>query len=257
MLTCAYSSTSGMGKVSDSIYGTVNFRYTDSSERTIYLFKEKHLSNWWFPGIESAITGTGWAGPNEKSARVGTFHTAISNPLPGKKIGSLIFKAAANESQYNLFAITLSDQQHYVKPVPQSFGGPDNWAAATNMAALMEGMAGIKDMGTKFDKPIVAPRWAASLVDSINVTSRYAASDGYVSYQYVHDRKSKTIRIVPASGGNKMLFHVLLPEGTRFNKLRNMPDIKTSITKIENSSYVDFEVDAFVKEIVIEYSTGK
>jgi hypothetical protein len=37
-----------------------------------------------------------------------------------------------------VLAITLSDQKHYVAANPVSFGGPDDWAAATNMDAMVE-----------------------------------------------------------------------------------------------------------------------
>ncbi len=245
----------GMGKVSDNIYAGLTFNYEDSSSKTVYMFKEKHLSNWWFPSFTTDYTGVAWHGANANSSSVGTWWTAIKNPQPEKKIISMEISAAKNESIYNIFAVTLADQLHYVKPKPESFGGPDNWAAATGMEALVEGIAGVRDEKTVFEFPVVAPRWLSSKTDSVNVCIRYAASKGYISYTFVHDKSEKQIHITTTGSGDRIAFHVLLPEGTKPWKVQidNRPVPFTTMI-VEDSKYADFTANLpEVNRIIIQY----
>ena len=66
----------------------------------------------------------------------------------------------------------------------ESFGGPDNWAAANAMAALVEGLAGVKNEGLAYEKVTLSPRWVSAGVDTVDVTVKYAASEGYIAYKY-------------------------------------------------------------------------
>ena len=128
-----------------------------------------------------------------------------------------MYLPSQNDNIYAVLAITLSNQKHYVPVNPVSFGGPDDWASATNMAAMIEGLAGVKDAphSEAFNEPIIAPRWATTTSDSVNATVRYAASKGYASYKFINDEKNHIIKIIATTGGDKMLFHVLLPANTK------------------------------------------
>jgi hypothetical protein len=122
---------------------------------------------------------------------------------------------------------------------------------------MVEGLAGIKDAPKTeaFSEPILAPRWTTTNSDSVNVTVRYAASKGYVSYQYHLDSLHHRIYITATTGGNKMLFHVLLPPKTKATTvLVNKNKIAFTPSAIEESNYADFEVDATnVEMAVINY----
>ncbi len=51
------------------------------------------------------------------------------------------------------------------------------------MAALVEGLAGVKNRGLAFDSCRIIPEMDASAdIDSAKVTIRFPASEGYVSY---------------------------------------------------------------------------
>jgi hypothetical protein len=243
----------GMGTVSDNIYASVTFRYTDSTEKSVYLIKEKNLTNWWFPSLKNDYTGVAWHGPNANSTSVGTYYTAIGNPDSRKKIEKIIFQPVLNEAVYIIFGITLADQVHYIKPKPESFGGPDNWAAATCMQALVKGLAGVQDNGTAFSRPAISPRWIFSGTDAVTTTIRYAASGGYVSYHFVNNKNKKTIEIIATGNGDKISFHVQLPSAATAIRYGEKPiEFKNSV--IENSFYADFEtVGSQVKKIRIEY----
>lgn len=252
---CLYFMHTGMGPVTDNVYGTITFTYEDSTEKTTYIFKEKHLSNWWFPFVHNDYAGVAWSGPNDKSANVGTWWAAFNNPAPGKKIASLTITASPGESTYILFGLTLANQLHYVKPAPESFGGPDNWAASTCMQALIEGLAGVKDSAEMYKLPVVNARWVSASIDNVNVTARYAASQGYVSYRFAHNKSGKQVTITATGNGDKMFWHVLLPANASVTGVtagnKNIP-FSQSVT--EQSVYADFSIDLpGVKTIIISY----
>ena len=130
---------------------------------------------------------------------------------------------------------------------PVSFGGPDDWAAATNMDAMVEGLAGVKNaLRTEaFNEPVIAPRWITTQSDAANVTIRYAASEGYVCYQYRLDKISKSINLTATTGGNKMLLHILLPANAKATSVTvNNQPVSFKQSFIEQSGYADFEVTA-------------
>lgn len=238
-----------------NIFASVSIQYADGTTKTQYLQKEKEMTNWWFPALTNDKVGVAWSGPNLRSAKVGAYWLAIDNPQPRKKISNIIFTASLEDDIYVLLALTLSSQPHYVRPKPESFGGPDDWAAATGMAALIEGLAGVKDKSVAYRSPLVSPRWIAGDVDSVNVTARYAASNGYVSYRWVYDKTRKQIRLTATGSGNDMSFHILLPQGLEVKDISS-ENIKTpfSISTVEQARYADFSTKMNgVKTIVLNF----
>jgi len=238
-----------------NIFSAVSIQYTDGSMKTQYLQKEKELTNWWFPSLANDRVEVAWAGPNLKSTKVGVYLLAIDNPQPAKKISNIILTASLEENIYVLLGLTLSSQPHYIKPKPESFGGPDDWAASTGMAALIEGLAGVKDASIAYGSPVVSPRWIAANIDSVNITARYAASKGYVSYRFVHDKNNRQIRMLATGSGNDISFHVLLPDGVNVrNVMVDNNKISFRQSEIEKARYADFSMKMEkLRQIVIRY----
>jgi len=227
-----------------TIAGAVTFQYTDGSTHSQYLFKGKEITNWWFSALENDYAGVAWSGPNPCSAKVGVCRAAIINPNPLKKISKLIFHAPLEGGIYALIGVTLADKTPYIKPKGESFGGPDDWAAANAMAALVEGLAGIKDNGLAYSNVVLSPRWSSIGVDSVNVTIHYPASNGYISYQYKNDKKKSTISLLVAGSGNEINSHILIPENiqTIQSVTTNGKTLAFSISTVEGSRYVDFHL---------------
>src|SRR5205085_5602310 len=124
---------------------------------------------------------------------------------------------------------------------PVSFGGPDDWAASTAMAAFIEGLAGVKDARktVAYSHPVIAPRWITTSSDSVTATIRYAGSEGYVSYLYEHNKQTHTISITAATGGEQISFHVLLPANVKVQTVTNdKQQINFKTLAIEQSNYV-------------------
>jgi hypothetical protein len=207
------------------------------------------------------MAGVAWSGPNARSSRVGAYWAAIDNPHPEKKIRRIVVRAADEGDVYGLIAVSLSDQKHYVRPKGESFGGPDNWAAATAMAALIQGLAGITDSGVAYSRPVIAPRWVAAGVDSIGVTSRYPVSGGYVSYRFQHDAAHRLIRLAVTGNAMFFCFHVLLPDGVGEPGVTGEAGVTVQggeapgsrIVKVGASSYIDFVVPAARPLVEIRY----
>jgi hypothetical protein len=254
---CIYLLHTSGKPASENVAGAVKILYEDGTYNFHYMIMGKQLTYWWFSELKTDYSGIAWYGKNDVSAGIGLSWCAIDNPHPGKKIKSIVLSASQNDNIYAVLAITLSNQKHYVPVNPVSFGGPDDWAAATNTAAMIEGLAGIKDAPKTeaFNAPVVAPKWTTTNADSVNVTVRYAASKGYVSYQYHLDSVHHRIYITATTGGEKILFHVLLPPKAKATTvLVNKNKIAFTPSAIEESNYADFEVDATnVEMAVINY----
>jgi hypothetical protein len=255
---CVYFLHTSSKPASENVAGSVIFQYEDGSSKTNYIINGKQLVYWAFSRLKTDYSGIAWYGKNKVSEGIGLSWCAINNPDPDKKITKLIIMAPEGNSIYTVFAITLSNQEHFVPVKPVSFGGPDNWAAATAMAALVEGLAGVKNMpGTlKFSDPVISPRWVTTLADSVNVTIRYAASNGYTAYQFINHADKKQIRLVATGSGKYLNCHILLPEKTDhvISVLLHNKAVSFTMNKKESSSYVDFSMlNREPGEIVISY----
>ncbi len=238
------------------VSGAVTFVYTDGSSASRYLMKGKDITNWWFSSLKTGKSGVAWAGPNPVSTKVGVCWAALDNPEPEKKIEKLVFHAPLEGGIYVVLGVTLADKEHYVRPKAESFGGPDNWAAATAMAALVEGLAGVHNTGLAYDEVELCPRWSSASVDSVGVTSRFAASGGYVAYRYCNYPEKGQIELTLTGSGKDMNVHLLLPEGDP--GVTSVTDgnekIPFKISNIEKSNYVDFKLKLpEVRRVVISY----
>ena len=84
----------------------------------------------------------------------------------------------------------------YVKNPFISFGVPDNWAGGTCMLALIEGLAGVENVTTKFDQVKLSPRWAMTETEEVSVTARFEDSYGYVSNKYTME-EGRSLLLTP------------------------------------------------------------
>jgi len=243
---------------SENICGALLFKYSDGTSRIQYIMSGKHLTYWWFSELKTDYSGIAWYGKNKVSEGIGLSWCVINNPEPQKQIAGLVIEAPVGNGIYTVFGISLSDKKYELPVNPVSFGGPDNWAAATAMAAMVEGLAGIKNsQGSRaYSFPVVSPRWTTTNSDTANVCIRYAASDGYVAYKFIHVRDKKEIRLLATGNGKKIHCDVLLP--AHIEKIKSVflenKNVPYSIRKIEKSDYVDFDIsNTDLKNVVIKY----
>jgi len=92
--------------------------------------------------------------------------------------------------------------------------------------------------------------------DSVNVTVCYSESKGYISYIFKNNIKLSELELTLTGSGNQMNCHVLLPKAITkvVSVSSNNQPVDFKISKIENSSYVDFDVSLpNVKTVKIKY----
>ena len=199
-------------KVGASKMGAVlHFEYADGSTHGVYLQQGEHFGGTWFPKIASADAGVAWWGANGVCGDVGVYWAAIANPDSAKTIARLTFSAAQDGASYALLAATLADAMPWHKADPISYGGPDNWSAGLVTYALTEGLAGVEDKASAFRLVELSPRWSAAGVKHARVTVRYAASGGYVSYDYRDDREADTLHLLATGNAAQCRLRLLLP----------------------------------------------
>ena len=125
-----------------------------------------------------------------------------------------------------------------------NFGVPDPWAAATAMAALLEGLAGVTDTGAAYRRVRLSPRWVAAGTQTAAVTARYAASDGYVAYTYAHDPEKRLLMLTLTGSGEEIHCRLLLPDGASTVQsvtLKGRP-LAFEVSAVEESQYAEFTV---------------
>ena len=169
----------------------------------------------------------------------------IDNPHPERLIERIELEAAADGAVYVVMGVTLSDRAHYVAPEPVSFGGPDNWSGGTCMAALIEGLAGVKDSSTRYRRLRLSPRWTAAAVENVEVVARYAACDGYAAYRFDHHPIERRIELTLTGSGEEVELRILLPPlAERVTRLTvNGRASNFTLERIEESLYAVLPVE--------------
>jgi hypothetical protein len=241
---CIYLLHTSSKPTSEQVCGSVSFLYDDGSRHLQYLIMEKHLTYWWFSHLKTEASGVAWHGPSPVADDVGLSWCAIDNPHPEKTIRSLCFQPPDDDGIYALVGLTLADRTHYVAPNPVSFGGPDDWAGATAMAALIEGLAGVTNSPKTqaYTHPQLSPRWDLASDVPVKTVVRYAASKGYVAYTYACDRTTREIRLSVTGSGNAIDCHLLLPAApaSTLTVEAGGVAIARQLSTIGSSHYVDF-----------------
>jgi hypothetical protein len=120
----------------------------------------------------------------------------------------------------------------------------DGWGASAMLGALIEGAAGVEDMGARYQDVQLSPRWAAADdVSGARVVARYAASDGYVAYRW--RRASGRLTLDFTGSGERATIRLLLP--VRVTKIAQvtLDGVRqaTKIDKVFGSRYVVVEAE--------------
>jgi hypothetical protein len=233
--------------------GWFTIEYADGSKHVEYVMPGRHLGNWFMPSdpVQAGHTvrsyaihhRVAWRGETATFKNVGVHAYGMDNPRPDTEIREIRFTAAENGNQWFVLGVTLSDQAFLFPTGDVSFGIPDCWGSAAVVYAVLEGLAGAKDQGRAFDKPLLAPRWSAAGVSKASATVKYEASGGYVSYRYAQDDGSHTLRLTVTGNTDDMDLRVLLPNGAVCQSARlDNQDADVETTSVEGSSYACVKV---------------
>ncbi len=129
-------------------------------------------------------------------------------------------------------------------------GGPEGWPAAAYISAMMEGLAGVNDLDTRFKSLRISPRWAAAAVTEANIVAHYPASGQKTGYAYRHSGKEI---IMDINGDSEMVsLNILLPKGSHVAAAKfNGRDLSFSEELIESSRYARTNLPEPVGEVCI------
>jgi len=118
-------------------------------------------------------------------------------------------------------------------------GGPSGWGAATLMAAFEEGMAGIEDSDVCFRILKFSPRWVLTDYTELRYITGYELSKCLIETIYRRDDESMVFELSCPS--EKIDCHIMLPQGKNCKSVElNQNQISFSISKVNNTSYIDF-----------------
>lgn len=231
--------------------GKITLNYADGSSFSRYVVDQFNALPWnhWIyldapdAGGNDPHCRIAWRTVQPARLNVQLLAYGLNNPHPEKEIASITLTGAAGGVQWFVLGMTLSDQPVYFAPDPISFGIPNGWSAAAVAYAMVEGLAGVVDQATGFDRVDFAPRWVAADLAKAEVCITYPASRGYVAYRYRHDPAQKKLTFLLTGNGRQFDGHVLLPRDTRPVEVRVAGSaVEFTPVKVEQSAYVDFKV---------------
>jgi len=250
-----------LGKKAASIYfihttnrayyaGNIVLSYKDGTEHVDHIGPGK-ISNWWYPSApqdrkQTPAMRVAWRGKNYMSRNVGVCLYGLNNPKPEKEIDHIRFISAGDSTKWMVLGVTLSDHPRFFMPDMISAGIPDNWGAAAVVYALVEGLCGVKDRGVAYNKVTLSPKWPVANEHKADVTIKYPASGGYVSYSYL--LSTNTISLTFTGSLEDTRLELLLPEGKVAQRvLINYRETVFSLMKKASSSYL---VVDHIKDVV-------
>ena len=131
-------------------------------------------------------------------------------------------------------------------------GGPNGWGAAAVLDAIDNGFAGIEDADVLMNKINLSPRFVLDDATEKRYYTGYDVSNVLVELEY--KKQGNKIMYALTSPAKEVNCHILLPENTSPAKVSlDGEQIEYKVSKIRNSTYVDFKVQKgkFVFEIEV------
>lgn len=225
-----------------TVAGSVTLKYRDGSEYIRYISKTSgEIGPWWFPEEPENKKGIpklklAWTGSNSSTTKIGCWVFGLDNPHPEKVINEVVLEGLKDSSKWMILGLTLSDKPVYFKPDILSTI-PAHWAAAAVTYALVEGLAGVVDKGIAFNRSMISPKWEFAGVKKTDISIKYEASGGYVSYRYL--RKKDGVNIIFTGNSHKTEIRFPVPSGKNPGELKvNGRPVKHKLLKVEDSLYV-------------------
>ncbi|WP_420151259.1 hypothetical protein [Spirosoma sp.] len=177
----------------------------------------------------------------------GSYMNGGVNTIVGGELAKAAFQHGFEEYGVDILKRMIQLNEKHGGKLPVSYkpdgtvdeGIPDNWGQAAIMSAMIEGLAGVVDLGHSFEQVELAPRWLAAGKNEADVTIGYGPSGKYMHYDYQHNPQRKTITLSVNGSTKRYALRQLLPAGKRLKRLT--VDGRASASAIEtvrNSQYV-------------------
>ena len=120
--------------------------------------------------------------------------------------------------------------------------GPSAWGAASVLSAFDEALAGVRDVGVRYDAIRFSPRWPVTGIDEVRYFTGYEAADAVVDVRYV--RRANGLRYLVRAPAKALAAHILLPSGAAAREVwLNGAPRAFETTAVGDSRYVDFETE--------------
>ena len=120
--------------------------------------------------------------------------------------------------------------------------GPSAWGAASILSAFDEALAGVRDVGVRYDAIRFSPRWPVTGLDEVRYFTGYEAADAVVDVRYV--RRANGLRYLVRAPAKALAAHILLPSGAAAREVwLNGAPRAFETTAVGDSRYVDFETE--------------
>ena len=120
--------------------------------------------------------------------------------------------------------------------------GPSAWGAASVLSAFDEALAGVRDVGVRYDAIRFSPRWPVTGLDEVRYFTGYEAADAIVDVRYV--RRANGLRYLVRAPAKALAAHILLPSGAAAREVwLNGAPRAFETTAVGDSRYVDFETE--------------
>ena len=120
--------------------------------------------------------------------------------------------------------------------------GPSAWGAASVLSAFDEALAGVRDVGVRYDAIRFSPRWPVTGLDEVRYFTGYEAVDAVVDVRYV--RRANGLRYLVRAPAKALAAHILLPSGAAAREVwLNGAPRAFETTAVGDSRYVDFETE--------------
>jgi len=225
-------------------------RIVDEYQRRRELRKDTHFAEWFAIDPPYPIFGPYPSGQY------------INGGIAGFVAGELA-KAAFNHGRERYAADILSRVNDIVKrdgalhflydrTGKDMRGGPQGWAAAAVISALVEGLAGIVDNGALFNRVTVSPRFVAAGIDDATVGLKYGPSAAHVLMKYRHDPAKRTITLALSGAPEHYDVRIMLPEDATKARLLQPAGKGVRVEKVESTRYAVFALPG-AAEVTVAY----
>ena len=127
---------------------------------------------------------------------------------------------------------------YYPDSTPQPQGGPSSWGSAALISAIDEGLAGIKDIGVKYDEIEFSPKFPVTHYTELRYLTGYELTQTLVDVRYI--LKENGMRYDIYSPAKTVKAHILLPQNKACSRLIiNSKESEFTTSKVGDSNYVD------------------
>ena len=127
---------------------------------------------------------------------------------------------------------------YYTDSRSQDTKGPRAWGSGSLINAVDEGLAGIRDLGVRYDEMQFAPRFPVTHYTELRYLTGYEVTGTVVDVRYI--LKEEGMRYDLYSPARKVTAHILLPEGkTCARLLVDGKDTPFTLSTVGDSRYVD------------------